>query len=458
MLKLKNISKYENGKTILNNINLSLGENDVISILSNEDTLNELVNIIAGISEASIGEVFMGERNITTTKPYDRNIAIVSKKSFLRNDLTVYDNLAYPLRRKKIKEDDAEARVDEIIDKLNLSIIQGCMISELSLYQTLKVSLARATLYYPNVLILEDPLSLMDENRHEEYVGFLKEVKEYLDPLCIIYLGRVIENANKVAEINEEGEMISYGQKEAVLSQQKTIEKIILPVTYNDKTLTYNDEKTIYTDIFSKRMIIHDEVKYIELLSTAFTTYDHDSDLKFKVIDIEDFGKIMKINFEGFSIIRDSNSKLAKAPYFYYPRYQVIFLNERKERLNTLREIIKAEVNIKINNITLGLVSIEGYSYHFLGKLEKDTNHLILNRDKIYELKEKKQNCLVVKRMISLEEFSMFYLITFISSKGKEPITLKVEKNDTLLKRKEMYIGISNEDLCMPNAAFTKRP
>ena len=118
------------------------------------------LRMIAGLEEPTIGSIHLGETDITTTKPYQRPINTVFQNYALFPHLTIFENIAFGLRRRGIKDVDAE--VNKVLNLVELPHLSGRKPTQLSGGQQQRIALARAIVNRPALLLLDEPLGALD--------------------------------------------------------------------------------------------------------------------------------------------------------------------------------------------------------------------------------------------------------------------------------------------------------
>jgi multiple sugar transport system ATP-binding protein len=120
------------------------------------------LRILAGLEEPTSGSVFLGERNVTRLQPKDRDIAMVFQSYALYPHKSVADNIAYPLRVRKVPKPERAERVAEVARMLSIDPLLDRMPRQLSGGQRQRVALARAIVREPRVFLMDEPLSNLD--------------------------------------------------------------------------------------------------------------------------------------------------------------------------------------------------------------------------------------------------------------------------------------------------------
>jgi len=120
------------------------------------------LRMLAGLEKVSSGVIRIGDRDVTNLEPKERDVAMVFQNYALYPHLTVRENIAFPLRAKKINRADALRRADEIAASLGLGNLVGRKPKDLSGGQQQRVAIGRAIIREPAVFLFDEPLSNLD--------------------------------------------------------------------------------------------------------------------------------------------------------------------------------------------------------------------------------------------------------------------------------------------------------
>lgn len=171
------------------------------------------LRIIAGLETPDSGKIILEGKDITWLPPWKRNIGIVFQNYALYPHLTAYENIAVPLKVKKVPEDEIRKKVLEVAEILEIDKVLDHYPSELSGGQQQRVALARALVKEPKVLLLDEPLSNLDARVRIDIRGFLKDLQRRLkmtaihvthdqeeamalaDEIILIHNGKIVEKA-----------------------------------------------------------------------------------------------------------------------------------------------------------------------------------------------------------------------------------------------------------------------
>ena len=127
-----------------------------------------LLGAITGFAAPSAGRVLINGADVTGVPPYKRNIGMVFQNYALFPFMSVFDNVAFPLRTRKLPKPEIEHRVARSLAMVRLSDFANRLPRQLSGGQQQRVALARASIYDPPVLLMDEPLGALDKNLREE--------------------------------------------------------------------------------------------------------------------------------------------------------------------------------------------------------------------------------------------------------------------------------------------------
>lgn len=199
-LKLKNITHSFDNTIILNNISLSLSQGKLFSLLGASGCgKTTLLKIIVGILEQNSGEIFLEEKEISSTPIHKRCIGYIAQKPLLFPHLNVKDNIAFGLRISGETKAEIDNRVNELLKTLQLSELAYRMPSELSGGQQQRVSLARAIVLKPSILLMDEPFSALDASLRKEMGEILNLLKKKYN-LTILFITHDIQEAMTISD------------------------------------------------------------------------------------------------------------------------------------------------------------------------------------------------------------------------------------------------------------------
>lgn len=168
-LKIENISKNFGTFKVLDNINLEIKPGEFFSLLGPSGCgKTTLLRIIAGFETPSVGGLFLDNNDITYLPSNKRHVNTVFQSYALFPHLSVFENVAFPLRLKKEKESIIKEKVGKYLDLVQLNAHAKKYPAQLSGGQKQRVAIARALINEPSILLLDEPLSALDAKlRHK---------------------------------------------------------------------------------------------------------------------------------------------------------------------------------------------------------------------------------------------------------------------------------------------------
>ncbi len=163
-LTLKNIyKKYPGGFVAVTDVNLEIRDKEFIVLVGPSGCgKSTTLRMIAGLEEISEGELYIGDRLVNDIAPKDRDIAMVFQNYALYPHMTVFDNMAFGLKLRKVPKDEIERKVTEAAKILGLSQLLDRKPKAMSGGQRQRVALGRCIVRSPKVFLLDEPLSNLD--------------------------------------------------------------------------------------------------------------------------------------------------------------------------------------------------------------------------------------------------------------------------------------------------------
>ena len=179
IIELKNISKSFGEEAVLDGINLDIYDNEFITLLGPSGCgKTTTLRIIGGFEYPDAGDVvFMGER-INDVPPHKRHVNTVFQKYALFPHLNVFENVAFPLRERKLPKKEIREKVERMLDMVMLSGFAHRRVTSLSGGQQQRVAIARALVNEPKVLLLDEPLGALDLKLRKDMQQELEEDSE----------------------------------------------------------------------------------------------------------------------------------------------------------------------------------------------------------------------------------------------------------------------------------------
>ena len=176
-LDIEDLTVKLNNNTILDNMSLSVMEGEFMSLLGPSGCgKSTLLKTIAGINEVSGGTIKLDGEIINDKPAYKRGAVIVFQDMRLFPNMSVAENVAYPLRIRGMKKAVRLAKAEEYLEAVRLSGLGGRKVTQLSGGQQQRVALARALAAEPRLMLLDEPFSSLDEDLREDMRRLVKEL------------------------------------------------------------------------------------------------------------------------------------------------------------------------------------------------------------------------------------------------------------------------------------------
>lgn len=219
MLELKNVTKYFDKTLAVDNLSIACRECEFLVIFGPAGAgKSTTLRLIAGISPLSKGEIWYKGRTMNGVPPEHRNMAMAFENYALYSHLSVYDNLAFPLRARKCKNVEIKQRVEKMADLLQISPLLDRRPGFLSGGQRQRVALGRALIREADIYLLDEPISHLDAKLRHSLRGELKAMCSEWDA-TVVYVTHDYKEAmalsDRIAVLNH-GRLMQIGTPDEV--------------------------------------------------------------------------------------------------------------------------------------------------------------------------------------------------------------------------------------------------
>jgi ABC-type Fe3+/spermidine/putrescine transport system ATPase subunit len=212
---------------VLRDVSLHVEHGELVTLLGPSGSgKSTLLRIIGGLERTQIGEVRVGQRDITHVPPEGREIGIVFQNYALFPHMSVIENVQFPLRMRRVDRKDARQRALEMLEIVELSQFERRRPSELSGGQQQRVALARALVFAPRVLLLDEPFGALDRRLREQLGLEVRRLQRELGVTTIFVThdqDEAFTLSTRIA-IMGNGEILQVDAPSAVYRDPKTLE------------------------------------------------------------------------------------------------------------------------------------------------------------------------------------------------------------------------------------------
>jgi putative spermidine/putrescine transport system ATP-binding protein len=169
-LSIRNLTKqYGQNAPAVDNVSLEIEAGEFVTFLGPSGSgKTTTLSMVAGFTDVTSGHIMLGGQPIEELPPHRRNIGMVFQSYSLFPHMTVFDNVAFPLRRRGMSKAEIKTRVSRVLDLIQLSDKAARYPTALSGGQQQRVALARAIVFEPTLLLMDEPLSALDKKLREQ--------------------------------------------------------------------------------------------------------------------------------------------------------------------------------------------------------------------------------------------------------------------------------------------------
>jgi spermidine/putrescine transport system ATP-binding protein len=242
ILEIRGISKSFGETSVIRNLSFSVARGEFLTVLGSSGCgKTTLLRIICGLEEADAGQVILDGRDVTAAEPNLREVNTVFQSYALFPHMTVFDNVAYPLRIAKSKISKAELvrRVSEALELVRMTGYERRYPSALSGGQKQRIAIARALLYDPTILILDDSTSAVDMETEHEIQKHLRTAMKDRTTFIIAHRISSVKNADCILVLDK-GEIVERGTHKELLEKKGVYWQMV-----QDQTASFADTMAV---------------------------------------------------------------------------------------------------------------------------------------------------------------------------------------------------------------------
>lgn len=188
-VRFENVQKsYDGEALVVKNLNLDIAQGEFLTMLGPSGSgKTTCLMMLAGFETATHGNIFLDGEKIDNTAPHKRGIGMVFQNYALFPHMSVAENLAFPLEVRKINRSEIKSRVQRVLDMVELGDLGDRMPAQLSGGQQQRVAVARALVFEPSLVLMDEPLGALDKNLREQMQYEIKHIHEQLG-VTVVYV------------------------------------------------------------------------------------------------------------------------------------------------------------------------------------------------------------------------------------------------------------------------------
>jgi multiple sugar transport system ATP-binding protein len=223
-LEIRNLSKHYGKVKVLNDFSLEIQSGEFMVLLGPSGCgKTTVLRCIAGLMEATAGEIYIGDQLVNDLPPKDRDVAMVFQNYALYPHMTVYDNIAFPLKMRKASKQHIDERVRFIANLLEITNLLDRKPRQLSGGQMQRVALGRALVREPKVFLMDEPLSNLDAKLRVYMRAEIKKLQRKVG-ITTVYVTHDQSEAMSMADniaVMESGLLQQLGTPEQIYNEPK---------------------------------------------------------------------------------------------------------------------------------------------------------------------------------------------------------------------------------------------
>ncbi len=208
IVRFIDVQKSYDGETlVVKNLNLDIARGEFLTMLGPSGSgKTTCLMMLAGFEPATHGEITLNGRPINNVPPHKRGIGMVFQNYALFPHMTVSENLAFPLQVRKMPKAEIEQRIAKALDMVRLPQFAHRRPGQLSGGQQQRVAVARALVFDPDLVLMDEPLGALDKNLREEMQYEIKHIHENLG-VSVVYVthdqSEALTMSNRIAVFND---------------------------------------------------------------------------------------------------------------------------------------------------------------------------------------------------------------------------------------------------------------
>lgn len=198
---------YDGEVLVVKDLNLNVARGEFLTMLGPSGSgKTTCLMMLAGFEPATHGEIYLDGQPINNVPPHKRGIGMVFQNYALFPHMSVAENLAFPLEVRKLDKSEIESRVNKALDMVQLGVFGDRRPAQLSGGQQQRVAVARALVFDPELVLMDEPLGALDKQLREQMQYEIKHIHENLG-VTVVYVthdqSEALTMSNRVAVFND---------------------------------------------------------------------------------------------------------------------------------------------------------------------------------------------------------------------------------------------------------------
>jgi putative spermidine/putrescine transport system ATP-binding protein len=208
VVRFQNVQKsYDGTSLVVKNLNLDIGRGEFLTMLGPSGSgKTTTLMMLAGFEPPTQGEIFLKGRPISRMPPHKRGIGMVFQNYALFPHMTVSENLAFPLRVRGLSKAEIKDKIDHALDMVELPTFGDRRPAQLSGGQQQRIAVARALVFEPDLVLMDEPLGALDKQLREQMQYEIKHLHERLD-ITVVYVthdqSEALTMSDRIAVFND---------------------------------------------------------------------------------------------------------------------------------------------------------------------------------------------------------------------------------------------------------------
>ena len=225
-VQLTELVKAYPGVVAVDRLTLEIREGEFMTFLGASGSgKTTTLSMIAGLTLPTSGEILLNGQDVTFIPPHKRNIGMVFQNYALFPHMTVYENIAFPLKMHKVSKEEIDKRVRQALHMVQLPQHGDRYPSQLSGGQQQRIALARALSFEPGLILMDEPLGALDKKLRQHMQIEIKHIQEELG-FTTIYVTHDQEEALTMSDriaVLRDGKLEQVGSPEELYEEPKTL-------------------------------------------------------------------------------------------------------------------------------------------------------------------------------------------------------------------------------------------